>query len=56
MPYVGMALEKNGGHIKSALHTWNVCVRLVKGPHELYQALPSASMGNRTINFDGEYC
>ena len=35
-------------------HAQNVCVRLVKGLHEPYQALPSASMGNGTINFARE--
>ena len=34
-PYVGMAPQKNGGHIKSAqTHAWNVCVRLVNGLHD----------------------
>ena len=28
-------------------HDWNVCVGLVKGLHELYQALPGAPMGIR---------
>ena len=65
MPYVGMAPKKNGGHIKSAQMTLLKCqcidntvnVRLVKGFHEPYQALSSASMGNGTINinFTGEY-
>ena len=48
-PYVGMTPKKNGGHIKSA------CVRLVNGLHERHQALPSASMGNRTGNFAGKH-
>ena len=52
-PYVGMAPKKNGGHIKSAHR--NVCIRLVKGLYEPYQALPSASMGNGSITFGGEY-
>ena len=34
-------------------HVWNVCVRLVNGLHEPYQALPSASMGNGDITFAG---
>jgi len=55
-PYVGMTPPKNGGTLKvHKWHTWNVCVRLVKGLHEPYQALPSASMGNRIITFAGEY-
>ena len=55
-PYVGMALKKNGGHIISAQMTRLKCyVRLVKGLYEPYQALPSASMSNRTVNFAGEH-
>ena len=53
MPYVGIALKKNGGYIKSAHR--NVCIRLVKGLYEPYQALSSASMGNGSITFGGEY-
>ena len=51
MPYVGMALGK-----KCTNDTLEMFV--VKGLHEPYQALklPSASMGNGTINFEGEYC
>ena len=40
------------------VHKWharNVCVRLVNGLHEPYQALSSASMGNRTVNFAGKH-
>ena len=55
-PYVEMAPKKNGSHIKvHKWQAWNVCVRLVKGLHEPYQALPSASMGNGYITFAGEY-
>ena len=36
-------------------HTRYVCVKLVKGLHEPYQALPNASMGNGTIKFAWEY-
>ena len=53
-PYVGMTPKKNGGHIKSA-QTRNVCVRLVNGLHEPYQALLSTSMGNGTVKFAGEH-
>ena len=56
MPYVGMAPQKMAATLK--VHKWharNVSVRLVKGLHEPYQALPSASMGNGTITFAGEY-
>ena len=43
--------EKNGSHIKSAQwHARKVCARSVKGLHGLYQALPSASMGNGNMN------
>ena len=47
---------KNGSTLK--MHKWHaqdLCVRLVKGLHKPYQALPSASMGNGTINFAGEH-
>ena len=56
-PYVGMTPKKMTSTL--IVHKWharNVCVRLVKGLHEPYQALSSASMGNGTINFAGEYC
>ena len=36
-------------------HARNVCVRLVNGLYERYQALLSASMGNRTVNFVGKH-
>jgi len=55
-PYVGMAPKQMAATLK--VHKWharNVSVRLVKGLHEPYQALPSPSMGNGTINFAGEY-
>ena len=51
-PYVEMT--KNGSHAHLEVHKWhtgNVYVRLVKGLHEPYQALPSASMSNRIVNF-----
>ena len=54
-PYVGMAPKKLAATLK--VHKWhnqNVSVRLVKGLHDSYQALLSASMGNETINFAGE--
>ena len=55
-PYVGMTPKKMAATLK--VHKWhaqNVCVRLVKGLHEPYQALLSASMSNWTINFAGEH-
>ena len=56
-PYVGMIPKINGGHIKSAQMTrLKLYVRLVKGLYEPYQALPSASMSNETVNFAGEHC
>ena len=56
-PYVGMAPKKMAATLKvHKWHTRNVSVRLVKDLHEPYQVLPSASMGNGTINFAGEYC
>ena len=48
-------LEKNDLKVHK-WHAWNLCIRLVKGLHELCQTLPTASMGNGTINFTGEYC
>ena len=36
-------------------HTWNVCVRLVKGLYEPYQSSSSASISNRTVNFSGKH-
>ena len=56
-PYVGIALKKMAAILK--VHKWdarNVSTRLVKGLHEPYQALLSATMGNGTIIFAGEYC
>ena len=38
------------------LHARNVDVRLVKGFHEHYQALSSASTINDTVKFAGEHC
>ena len=56
-PYVGMTLKKMVATIKvHKSHTRNVCVRLVKGLYDPYQALPSASMSNWTVNFAGEHC
>ena len=47
---------KNGGHIKSAqMSRSKCCVRLINGLHEAYQALSSASMGNKTVNFAGKH-
>jgi len=55
-PYIGMALKKMASTLKVHKgHTWNVCVRLVKGLHEPYQTLPSAFMDNGTVNFAGEH-
>ena len=49
-PYVGRASKKIVAILKVyKWHAWNVCIRLVKGLHEPYQALPSAYMGNGTI-------
>ena len=54
-PHVGMAPKKMAAELKvHKLPTWYVSA-LVKGLCEPYQALPSASMGNGTINFAGEY-
>ena len=56
MPYVGMAQEKMAATLNvHKWHTWNVCVRLVKGLYEPYQSLSSASMSNRAVNFFGKY-
>ena len=33
----------------------NVCVRLVNGLYEPYQALLNASMANKTVNFAGKH-
>ena len=56
-PYIGMAPRKKGGHIKRVEMTYaqNVCVRLVKGLYEPYQAFFSAFMSNRTVKFAGKY-
>ena len=54
--HVGMTLKKMAATLK--VHKWharNVCIRSVKGFHQPYQTLPSASMANRTITFAGEY-
>ena len=55
-PYVGMTPKKIVAALKMyKWHTRNVCVRLVNGLQERYQALSSASMGNSTINFAGKH-
>ena len=55
-PYVGMTPKKMAATLEvHKCHTRNVYVRLVKGLYEPYQALPSASMSNRTVNFAGEH-
>ena len=47
MPYVGMAPKKMVATLKvHKWHTRNVCIRLVNGLHDPYQALLSASMGS----------
>ena len=49
-PYVGMALKKMAATLKvHKWHAWNVRVRLVKGLHEPYQALPSAYQATETL-------
>ena len=48
-PHVGMVLKKKS-------HTRNVNIKLVRGFHEHYQALSSASMSNGTVKFAGEHC
>ena len=56
MPYVGMTPKETAATLKVyRWHAWNDCIRLVNGLHEPYQALSSASMGNRIVNFAGEY-
>ena len=55
-PYVGMTPNKMAATLK--VHKWharNVCIRLVNGLYEPYQALSSASMANKTINFAGKH-
>ena len=55
-PYVGMVPKKMAATLKvRKLHARNVNVRLVKGFHEHYQALSSASTSNGTIKFAGEH-
>ena len=44
-PYVGMASQKIAATLK--VHKWIVCVRLVKGLHELYQACSTEKGGGR---------
>ena len=49
-PYVGIAQEKMAATSKVyKWHVQNVCVRLVNSLYEPYQALSSASMGNRPL-------
>ena len=56
MLYVGMTPKETVATLKVyRWHAWNDCIRVVNGLHEPYQALSSASMGNRIINFAGEY-
>jgi len=51
-PYVGMAPKKMAATLKVCKwHGQNVDVRLIKGFHEHYQALSSASMNNGTVRF-----
>ena len=55
-PYVGMAPKKMAATLK--VHKWharNVDVRLIKGFHEHYRALSSASMSNGTVRCAGEH-
>ena len=41
---------KNGGYVKShKWHTWNICIKVVKGLYEPYQSLSSAFMNNRML-------
>ena len=41
---------KNGGYVKShKWHTWNICIKVVKGLYEPYQSLSSAFMNNRVL-------
>ena len=55
-PYVGMAPQKMVVTLKvHKWHAWNIRIRLVRGLHEPYLPLPSASMGNGTFNLSGEY-
>ena len=55
-PYVGMTPKKMAATIKvHKLHARNVYDRLVNGLYEPYQALPSASMSNGTVNFAGKH-
>ena len=56
MPYVGMTPKKMAATVKvDKWHAWNVYVRLVKGLYEPYQALPSISISNETVNFAGKH-
>ena len=53
--YIGMAPKKMAVTLKvHKWHTQNDYIRLVKGLREPYLALPSASMGNGTIDFAEE--
>ena len=55
-PYVGMVRKKMPATLKvRKWHTRNVDVGLVKGFHEHYQALSSASVSNGTIRCAGEH-
>ena len=55
-PYVEMAPQKMVVTLKvHKWHTWNICIRVGRDFYEPYLPLPSASMGNGTYNFSGEY-
>ena len=57
MPYVGMAPKKKWRPHKKCTNDMLEMPALdfFKGLHKPYQALPSASMDNGTINFAGEH-
>ena len=56
-PYVGMTPKKMVATLKvHKCYARNVCVRLVNGLYDPYQALLSASMANKTVNFAGKHC
>ena len=55
-PYVGMTPKKMVATVKvDKWHVQNVYIRLVNGLYEPYQALPSASISNGTVNFAGKH-
>ena len=53
-PYVGMVQKKMAAKVRK-WHARNVDVGLVKGFHEYYQALSSASMSNGAVRCAGEH-